>query len=333
MVFDVGQGTANLVFLADRRALVFDVGPRNCKVMIDFLSTHQVESIECVVLSHNDADHVAGFEELTKNFWPKIQKVFILEDRDFLSDPLFDLVWDFVKRKRLKNVIRAEVPVLGTPLPVWQTDDGSMRVDLIYPDMVANLNARKRNRPNATSAIARFHYRDKCVVFPGDSNVAAWVRLSKAGGVLPIAPRLLAMPHHGGLLDASPQRVKWLLQQVIQPANVTISAATGNRNGHPRQEYLEYLTEGKVRIFCTQITPERCHKNGDPAMVADGVLVPLHDFSASHSRYRGGSGYVGCAGTIVALLKEGMIEVHRSAEYEQSVNKTASPMCRRDGAP
>ncbi len=59
---DVGQGTANVILLEGGRALVIDTGPARRGIVKRLLVDYGVREIECVVLSHNDRDHIAGFD-------------------------------------------------------------------------------------------------------------------------------------------------------------------------------------------------------------------------------------------------------------------------------
>jgi beta-lactamase superfamily II metal-dependent hydrolase len=55
---DVGQGTSNIVYLGDGRAVVIDGGVSS-GVPLQFLNRY-VKAIEALVISHNDKDHQPG---------------------------------------------------------------------------------------------------------------------------------------------------------------------------------------------------------------------------------------------------------------------------------
>ena len=53
---DVGQGTSNVILLGGGRAIVIDCGPRGSRETLAVL-TRYVDTIEALIISHNDADH------------------------------------------------------------------------------------------------------------------------------------------------------------------------------------------------------------------------------------------------------------------------------------
>jgi competence protein ComEC len=65
-VLDVGQGDAILVRASDDRWFLVDAGPRSARwdagrrVVVPFLRRHGIRSLEAVLVSHGDADHLGG---------------------------------------------------------------------------------------------------------------------------------------------------------------------------------------------------------------------------------------------------------------------------------
>ena len=317
-LFDVGQGTANAVLLQDGRGFVFDPGPRRTGIVTEFFAERRVRSIECVILSHNDRDHIGGWEQLAKQFGRQIKRVIILQDRDFTKDDVFDVTISLVKRRLLPNLERAEVVSLDLPKTLWEDERAGLRLELWYPDCEANVLAIKAGDANATSAICAFYAGDRCVVFPGDSTVRCWRRLVEKGGKDKINVDVVSMPHHGGLLDRSGfEGFSWLFGSVLNTRYAVFSVGTGNSYGHPRKEYVEYLAGNGTRVLCTQLGEHCGNARGRIQGHRGGVMAPFSP-SLSDPRWPSCAG-VGCAGTVVCRIEADNIVVERDEEHRSAV--------------
>src|SRR5271170_7946139 len=83
-VLDVGHGSCAI--LAEvTRIIVFDAGPKTG--LLEFLLQHQIDTIDLVMISHADRDHIEGLiaEGLTSQFRPTqlsllcaVQSIFFL---------------------------------------------------------------------------------------------------------------------------------------------------------------------------------------------------------------------------------------------------------------
>ncbi len=81
---DVGQGTSQVVLLSNRRTIVIDTGPQSPQgksPVVRLLQEHQIETIEALVLSHNDSDHVGDIKNIVDAFPEKIKRIYLLKDR------------------------------------------------------------------------------------------------------------------------------------------------------------------------------------------------------------------------------------------------------------
>lgn len=325
LFFDVGQGAANIILLENRRALILDTGPLKDGPVHQFLEDYLVESIECVILSHNDRDHIGGWERLATRFGEKIKNVYLLKDRPFKTGATFDLTMALARQGVIPRPQRAEVRDLRKPLTIWQDRRRSMRLDLLYPDMIANDDADRGRDPNRTSAIVALSCHARTILFPGDSTLDAWKTLKENSESLPIKVEILALPHHGGLIKKNTAKsdVEWLFDECIDCRVATVSVGSHNRYGHPRSEILEVLRAKGVVVMCTQITPQ-CHQGRPLVELSPGVIPPEeHSLSA-----RPGGRGIACAGTVVATLSSDGIEVQREQEHQSAVGyRLRSPMC------
>jgi beta-lactamase superfamily II metal-dependent hydrolase len=314
------------VFLKDGRAFVFDAGPTKLNKLHRFFENHPPKIIECVVLSHNDRDHTAGWEEFAKRFGDRIRDVWVLQDRELGAGSILDLTMWLHEEGVIPCPHRAEVRDLKRPETIWQDDQLGLRLELLYPDFYTNTQAIRSRQPNRTCAIACFHCCDETILYPGDSPLDAWRDLHAAQGGEGVKLAILALPHHGGLLGRAtgPEDLRWLFQDVLNCDVAIISVGTTNPHGHPRAEVVEALREAGVRVMCTELTP-RCHGGGSLRDLGHSVLDAG---IASIGEWVQGSGSVSCAGTVVAVIRTDGLRINRMEEHKKAVTSSLlSPMC------
>ena len=326
MFLDVGQGTGNVVVLRDGRAFVFDAGPTRLNNLHRFFENHPVKSIESVVLSHNDRDHTAGWEEFATRFGDLIRDIWVLQDRKLESGKIFDLTMWLHKEGVIPRPHRAEIRDLETPETIWRDHELGMRLELLYPDFYSNYQALRSKDPNRTCAIACFHYGHEKILYPGDSPIDAWKELQTARGGERVKLAVMAVPHHGGLLGRKMTQAdaKWLFQDVLDCEVAVISVGTRNPHRHPRREIVQALRDAGVRVMCTEVT-RRCHGGGLLSDLGHSVMDARPE---SIGEWIHRSGRVACAGTVVALFGAEGLQIDRIDEHRAVVKSSLlSPMC------
>jgi competence protein ComEC len=326
LFLDVGQGTGNVVLLQDGRAFVFDAGPTRWNNLHRFFENHPVKSIESVVLSHNDRDHTAGWEELARRFGTLIRDVWVLQDRDLEAGNVFDLTMWLHEEGVIPLPHRAEIRDLKNPETIWRDEALGLELELLYPHFYANAQALRKAAPNRTCAIACFHCGAEKILYPGDSPLEAWEEVHSARNRERVKVAVIAMPHHGGLLGRSTRRrdIKWLFQDVLDCGVAVVSVGTTNPYGHPRPEVVESLREVGVAVMCTELTP-RCHGGGRLTSLGSTVMDAGN---ARIGEWVHGSGSVACAGTVVAVLGTEGLRIERVDEHRKAIRRTLlSPMC------
>lgn len=332
LFLNVGQGSANVIRMRDRQAFLIDAGPKGVGAFAvrEYLRRRSVDEIHCVLLSHNDQDHIGGVEGLIKEFGHQIRRIMLIEDRELGRSGLFDLVFHFARSGIIPRPVRAEVEHLGKAKIIWKRSDG-MRVKLLYPDMTANLNAREMSKANLTCAIVVVEWQGRRIVFPGDSKIGAWRSLIEQGGELPIQDvDVLAIPHHGGLFGSSGTKgqresLDWFVQNVCLPKCITVSVGSNNPHGHPRREIVEFFRDKGCRIICTQITTQCCETASDLVGLAVFKGGPESSFRRQVAPEAQG---VNCHGTVLTRFLDDGIQVVREREHVVAVrNNVPTPMC------
>ncbi len=328
---DVGQGTANVILLKGRRAIVLDAGPAKHVGVVHRLLKDFAGTIECVLLSHHDADHVAGWEEIAADFQGNIGTVWCIPDAHPSKGQRIDITMHLAKQGKIPLPSPALVDSLKAPKIIWQDDQSPMRLEILYPDLLGQYSAIKGKDHNRASVVAVLRCNKESILFPGDCDIEAWRRLRDVSPHLPLKVDLLAVPHHGGLPSQSAADLQWLYRDAVKPGTAIFSVGTSNDEGHPRAEVVRALRDQSVRVMCTQITPQ-CHTSLEP--LRPGVIRPLAKYSTStadpsFTSSKKLSRHVGCAGTVYAEVTDDRIIVQRVTEHRDAVdNRVKHPLCR-----
>jgi competence protein ComEC len=198
-VLDVGQGDAILISGGDGHYALVDGGPDEA-LLLRRLRSYGVRSLDLVVVTHGDADHVAGLSGLLGRvaiglIWEQTHP-----HRTSASDHFFALA------------ARHQVP-LGPP-PVGDTIPfGRLSLRIVGP-------TRRYQSPNDQSIVILVSGSARSILLTGDIEVVAQNEL------LRLDYDILKVPHHGGgTSDPS-----WLANSGASQALISVG---DNRFGHP----------------------------------------------------------------------------------------------------
>jgi competence protein ComEC len=317
---DVGQGNSSVIRLLDRKVILFDAGPVGQGTVWNFLHANDVAEIECIVISHNDADHIRGFFKIAEAFGHRIKNIFVLKDR-LKNSGQYDAALSLFRRGIIPRPQRAEVRNLVEPLEIYRNE--RISVEILYPDFLCNESSLEAGSANRTSVIARVQSQNRtAILFPGDSTIEAWRDLETFSKLLPLQTDIVVVPHHGGAISNKPEDVAWLYSDAIQPKNAIVSVSSGNSFGHPQKETIDALVKSGTRVLCTQLT-HQCEPNF--GNVSPGVMQEMLSFSRSSSE--SDNRHIGCAGTVVSYLEPNKTKILRRQKHRNAIKNLAHPMC------
>ena len=221
VVCDVGQGDAILATYKNIQIL-FDVGPDNKKVL-KCLENHLPfwdKTIEMVVISHGDADHVGGLNDLIK-----VYKV-----NDFFSNGYLD--------KEIEQKIYSK--------KISQNDVISLSLfdfEVVWPE--PSVAKAMDGNENSVVGILKVKNKDWSMFLSGDiekegEQKLVWREILQRtqDGV-----DVLKVSHHGSATATSEE-----LLEVLKPKVAVISVGKNNRFGHPTEEILKRLKERQIKI-------------------------------------------------------------------------------------
>ena len=268
-VIDVGHGSANLLEIPGGYTIMidgggfsdnstFDVGAR---IIAPFLWRKKIKTVDLLILSHPNSDHLNGLIYLADHF-----NVKALWTNDEPRDTRgFNDLMKVCARRGIYSPTYAQM--------ARSHQISGIQLDLLYPPMdFMNLRESDRWRnTNNNSLVVKVSYGDASFLFAGDIMAPAERELvDLARGRL--ASRVLIAPHHGsrssssqGLLDA------------VDPEVIVISCSRNGRFNFPHPEALERYRDLGVSIF-------RTDQNGAVRLSTNGQLIRINAFNPDPDR-------------------------------------------------
>ena len=225
---DVGQGDALLVRSGSSVSLV-DVGPdpqllRNC------LQSAGVQRIEILVISHYDADHVAGVDGLEG------------------VDIGLAVLPGFADDRPLADKVQGRMRVWAEKTAIGQRGMEGVLGDCEWRILEPSFEAREATDSNDASLVSLYVCPNFELLALGDLGEAGQTRLLASSRALfsSAATRIVKVAHHGSA-DQSRE-----LYEALAP-EVAILSVGENRFGHPTDRILRILSSVGSRILRTDI--------------------------------------------------------------------------------
>ncbi len=218
-VLDVGQGDAILLWPAGAPAILIDGGPHD-DGLADQLRDAGVDGLGIAVVTHEQADHAGGIEDLLGHF------------------PIRRLLY-----ARLSRRLRGEAEAAGTaPARIAEggvISAGSLRLEVLWPPPELLDEPPAGADPNAQALVVLARWGQFSMLLTADAEA----------GEVPIDPGpvdVLKIAHHGSEdagLDALLDRTS--------PELAVISVGADNSYGHPAPQTLAALAEHEVKTLRT----------------------------------------------------------------------------------
>jgi len=260
---DVGQGNASLVELpGGYTALidgggfsdnnVFDMGAR---VIAPFLWRKKIRTIDALVLTHPNSDHLNGLIFIAQHFNVKT----IWTNGESRTTQGY---------KRFKRIIvqkKLNLPDFKL-MPRKQLING-VEFFFMYPpaDFLKKKLGQKWRNTNNNSLVLKVSFGDISFLFPGDIMVDAEKELVGLSGA-DLASNVLLAPHHGSRSSSSR-----LFLSNVQPDVAVISVGWENRFRFPHATVLETYKKSGCRIL-------RTDRDGAITLTTDGKRLSTSSF-------------------------------------------------------
>jgi competence protein ComEC len=254
---DVGQGAASLIELPRGKCMlidgggfsdnrIFDVGKG---VVAPFLWRNKIRTLDTVILTHPNSDHLNGLIFILENFqvgqiWTNGQPADTFGYRQLtakikergIEAPDFDRI---CRHQRLNGV---DLMVLHPPVGFLErADEGPWRDS------------------NNNSITVRAGFGAVSFLFPGDAMAAAELEMT-AERCPALSSTVLAAPHHGSRTSSTPAFL-----DCIRPEVVIVSAGWRMRRYFPHPIVQKRYQNRHLRLFST-------YRHGAVTVTTDGSL-------------------------------------------------------------
>jgi competence protein ComEC len=214
---NVGQGDAILITTPGGRQVLIDGGPSPSSALWEMGRNMPFwdRSLDLVVNTHPDADHLAGLPEVLGRY--QVGQVLL---PDVAGESGLYAAWQAAIKDEGTPAIQAQA---GMRLGL---EDG-LGVEILHPGRVP-----AGDKFNDHSVVARLTFGRVSFLLPGD--IEAGVERELAAGGTSLASTVLKAPHHGGDTSSSEPFL-----EAVAPQVAVISVGAENRFGHPSAEVLE----------------------------------------------------------------------------------------------
>jgi beta-lactamase superfamily II metal-dependent hydrolase len=261
------------------RVVILDVGHGNCTVVEDgeqlavidapktlvlprFLTMHSKNTINRLVLSHADEDHIGGAQALLANSAISVQELWLNPNSRQHSKTYMDLLTAAQYRHQADGLR------VSTNLNIGAQDGlsfGRITVEILHPDIIsAGVGPNDSGHPigqitsNGMSAVLRISLMGRpSVLLTGDMDARALESLLATGAIVE-AP-VLVFPHHGGSAGARDDRqFAASLCEAVKPELIVFSIGR-RRYMNPSTEIMAGIRGAApdAHIACTQLS-RRC---------------------------------------------------------------------------
>ena len=209
---DVGQGDAIFIQTPNGRQLLID-GGRYPSETLDQLGRQMPfwdRSIDLIMATHPDADHVAGLVEVVERY--SVSQL-ITNGADEDSEATYMELLDVATERGTDVHIARKGETI-------HLDEG-VRIDILHSGDAAHADSR-----NDASVVARLSYGELSVLLTGDAEEIAEASMIQDG--LPVQAIVLKAGHHGANTSSSTEFL-----QAVAPRFVVVSAGRDNQFNHP----------------------------------------------------------------------------------------------------
>ncbi|MEK4760741.1 MBL fold metallo-hydrolase [Viridibacillus sp. FSL E2-0187] len=244
-VIDVGQGDSILIQTGNENILIDGGNKGKGDEVVAYLKKQKVKTLNAVISTHPDADHVGGLAEVIDTL--KVKSVYApkvthstIAYKNFLTS---------VKKKGLK----IKVAKKGVEVP---TKAKNITLKFLGP-----VTTYSKSDLNNWSAVLQLTHSKKKFLFTGDAETKAENDMLKAGVLSKVD--VLKVSHHG-----AKEATTTSFLNKVKPTYAAISVSSTNGYGHPTSATLKRLKAKKAKIY-------RTDKNGSIVFTSTGSKITV----------------------------------------------------------
>jgi len=224
---DVGQGESTLIVTPKHKTILIDGGGNSNydvgkNILIPYLLDRKITTLDYVIISHFDEDHVGGILPVLEEL--KVKQVII--NKQVEDSENYQKFLTIVKEKKIK-IIQVEK---GNVIFI----EKDLYFDIIWPSK----NQILENALNNNSIVCKLNYKDFSMLFTGDiENIAEQKILENVNNNL-LNADVLKVAHHGSKTSSINEFI-----EKVKPKIALIGVGKNNKFGHPNNEVVKRMDE------------------------------------------------------------------------------------------
>ena len=231
---DIGQGDCAVIIEPFQKSVVMIDAAGNRfrnnseKIIVPFLKSHHIDTIDALVISHDDFDHSGSVEDLLNHQDIEIKEVITSSDQKIPVDYPFHSL-------RTTSQSGVHSNAMQSSFSETEIDEGNDKVNGQITELDIDIND--------LSLISYFAYDNFRFLWTGDASSAIERELIHE---YTVDADVLKAGHHGSNTSSDPEFLS-----EVKPELALISAGKNNRYGHPHIQTLENLKESGCDVLST----------------------------------------------------------------------------------
>lgn len=241
---DVDQGDCILVIAPDGESMLIDTSvSKQDDVIIEYIRACGIEKLDCMVLTHPDADHIGSATSILNEIGAKTV-----------------YMTDMIHTTKTFETLLETIDRLDIPLKIPKVNDiielGDARFTVLGP-------VNKTDNKNEMSIVMRLDYGKHSFMLTGDAGHESEEDMLDKHSLSSFKCDVLKIGHHGSSTSSSKEFVL-----AVKPSYAIISCGRDNSYGHPHDETVELLSELDIPYFIT-------YEVGHIVFTTDGETLTL----------------------------------------------------------
>lgn len=224
LYLDTGQGSCAIFRSISGETVLFDAGAQ-AKELASVLAWYGVNTVDAVILSHGDTDHIKGLDCVIDTV--HVKAIFMEQTQ---------------ARRESLQVLHKKFAQYGIGYTAIH-DQTTLYLKRHQIVMEPFYDAKDSTNQNELTAVLKFD--GGAAAFPGDLSVSAIQQFVQKQNIISI----WTVPHHGSRYSGSEKLYQLLDEKGLKHA--VICAGKENPYGHPHQEVLEWLELHEIKPYHT----------------------------------------------------------------------------------
>lgn len=233
---DVGQGDCTLIVTNTNKKILIDGGGSESydvgkNVLVPYLYDRKINSIDYVIISHFDTDHVGGILTVMEEL--KVDTAVI--SKQGKTSQNCEKFKKIVRNKRIKVLVVGK----GDRLKI----DKDLYFDFLWPN---NENLINENILNNNSIVCKLCYKNFSILFTGDIEEIAEKQILQEyeDNYQALNSTILKVGHHGSKTSSTQEFLG-----LVKPKIALIGVGNKNKFGHPNDDVIKRLKDMRCSYF------------------------------------------------------------------------------------